>query len=142
VDITVLADNNRPTKVYMNPRPAYKKLKARLTELDLTWNQTKAIGREFSVPGLVLTPDEYASLLGKANLVIRWIREAWIAEREDDFIQNRYLPALRSVKDRQASMYTVRQVYDYTLTQGVPVEIADRIADKAFTLFASEVLNG
>ena len=72
----------------MNPRPAYAKLKARLIELDYTWEQTKAIGREFDVSGLALTPDEYKSLRRSAPLVIRWIKA--------DFKERQYTGTLKA----------------------------------------------
>jgi hypothetical protein len=113
----------------------------------LTLEQLQSLTKQILIDDFAASPepftdDELIQLDKWGRKAINWLSHRWFMAREDDFIQNRYLPALRSVKDHQASIYTVREVYDYTIAQGIPVEMADRIADKAFTVFTSEVLNG
>ena len=63
-------------------------------------------------------------------------------KQEEQIIQKRYLPAFRLVKISYVAMSKVKEVHDWTILQGMSEETADRIRDKAFTIFHKEVLNG
>lgn len=68
-----------------------------------------------------------------------FLKNEWIMAQHEDFIENRYLPAFRSAINPSLSSYTVRQVYEYTLSQGLSVDTANFIHKKAVATYHGEV---
>lgn len=68
-----------------------------------------------------------------------WLKNEWVMAQHEDFINNRYMPAFRSAINPLLSSYTVNEVYEYTIAQGLSVETADFVYKKAVKLYHGEV---
>ena len=117
-----------------------------------TWAQLNALTKARVIAAFAAAaeanPDKYTAFsddeLKQLNRwgvqAFRFLKREWIKSREDTFIQNRYLPAFRSAINPSLSSYTVNQVYEYTLSEGLSIEDAQAIYKKAVGVYHGEVL--
>jgi hypothetical protein len=87
------------------------------------------------------TADELIQLDKWGKKAFFFLKQEWLRAREDDFINNRYIPAFKSAINPSMSSYTVREVYLYTLSQGLTEADAVILHKKAVIKYR-EVLNG
>jgi len=87
-----------------------------------------------------LTEDELIKLDKWGKHAIGFLKGEWLRDREDGFIKKRYLPAFRSAINPSLSSYTVNQVYEYTLAQGLSEEDSLRIYKKAVSVYHGETV--
>lgn len=110
--------------------------------LSRTWEQLQALTKQDVIDYFAGTPEPLTDTLIaelKRFRVINWLKGEWLAVQEDEFINNRYLPAFRSAINPSLSSFTVNEVYEYTLTQGLSEETALRIYKKAVSVYHGEV---
>jgi hypothetical protein len=88
-----------------------------------------------------LTADELEQLDKWGKIAFNFLKNEWLMAQKDDFIQNRYLPAFRAAINPSMSSYTVKQVYDYTISEGVLEATAKLIHKEAVSIYHGE-LNG
>jgi hypothetical protein len=134
----------------MRNRPIVKRLRPYTSTR--TWAQLNSLTKAGVIAAFAAAaeanPDKYTAFsddeLKQLNRwgvqAFRFLKREWIRSREDTFIQNRYLPAFRSAINPSLSSYTVNQVYEYTLSEGLSIEDAQAIYKKAVGVYHGEVL--
>ena len=111
--------------------------------LSRTWKQLKTLTKQQVIDALIssnnsINTAELKEFNANAPDIFKWLKYEWLKAQEDDFIQKRYMPAFRAAINPSLSSYTVNQVYEYTLAQGLSPETADRIYNKAVKLYHGE----
>ena len=110
-----------------------------------TWVQLKALTKQKVIDAFIANEDslseyELTQLDRWGKYAFRFLKGEWLRSREDTFIQNKYLPAFRAAINPNLSSYTVNQVYEYTLAQGLSEETALAIYKKAVSVYHGEVV--
>lgn len=112
----------------------------------LTWAQLKSLTKQaviddFQATADPFTADELIELGIYGRHAFRFLKNEWAQDQHEDFIENRYLPAFKAAINPSLSSYTVRQVYEYTISQGLSDVTAQMVHKKAVNTYR-EVLNG
>jgi len=107
----------------------------------LPWSQLKSLTKQEVIDSIdpPLNDDELVKLNRCGVGVIQLLEREWKRAQHEDFIQNRYLPAFRAAINPSLSSYTVRQVYEYTISEGLSEETATAIHKKAVSTYHGEL---
>lgn len=114
--------------------------------LSRTWTQLNEITKQEVVDAFIATGDplstddiEQLTIRLRRKAIFRSLKNEWIRLQRTDFIDNRYLPAFRAAINPSLNSYTVQQVYDYTISEGLSVETADSIYKEAVSTYRGEL---
>jgi hypothetical protein len=88
------------------------------------------------------TPDELIQLDKWGKKAFQFLKGEWLRAREGDFINNRYIPAFKAAINPSMSSYTVREVYLYTISQGLTEPEAIALHKKAVEVYHKGLQNG
>ena len=107
----------------------------------LPWSQLKGLTKQEVIDNIdpSLSDDELVQLDKWGKNAINHLKNEWMRAQHEDFIQNRYLPAFRAAINPSLSSYTVQQVYEYTISEGLSVETATLIYKKAVSMYHGEL---
>ena len=128
----------------MRNRPIVKRLRAYTSTR--SWAKLKVLTKQIVIDAFItnddpLSVDEIAQLDSWGKIAFDFLKNEWVLAQHEDFIANKYIPAFKSDINPSMSSYTVRQVYEYTLNQGLSEETAQAVYKKAVALYHGE-LNG
>jgi len=126
---------NRPIVVRLRPYTSTRTL----TQLNALTKQR--VIDAFEANDDPFTAEELTQLDKWGRYAFQFLKSEWFRAREDDFIQNRYIPAFKSAINPSLSSYTVNQVFEYTQAQGMSEEDAILLHKKAVGVYHGE-LNG
>ena len=121
--------------------------------LALPFDQMKSVTKQIVIDAFIADGDDLSifeveqlegkhGIVNSAKWVFNFLKNEWVVSQSDDFIQNRYLPAFKAAINPSLSSYTVRQVYEYTISEGLPEETAQLIHKKAVAVYHEELSNG
>lgn len=129
----------------MNARPIVKRLRPYTSQL--TWAQLQSLTKQTVIDAFIadndpLSADEIEQIGYWGWKLFNWLKQEWIATQHQDFVKNRYLPAFRAAINPSLSSFTVRQVYEYTLSEGLSEDTATALHKKAVIMYRKELKNG
>jgi hypothetical protein len=128
----------------MRDRPIVKRLRAYTSAL--TWAELNSLTKQgvidaFAANNDPFTTDELIQLDKWGRYAFSFLKNEWLRAQHEDFINTRYIPAFKAAINPSMSSYTVRQVYLYTISEGLSESTAQALHKKAVSMYHGE-LNG